>query len=161
MPGYSDDAWKDKKPFVTSGPRVPAIIVSPLVAPGGATNLRFDHTSFLQLLSDVAEPGHAYSEIVEKRRQEGALQRISEVLADGPVQEKPPSMPLFKLARPGNAAPPRVVNRSMQAFENLRQVLAAPRKDAIDALSKAAGSKIRLGSRNYIAARNIGEGRSS
>jgi len=161
MPGYENDAWKDKNPFVTTGPRVPAIIVSPLVAPGSATSLRFDHTSVLQLLADVAEPGHAFSEIVEKRRQEGAIHRISEVLADGPVQEKPPKMPLFKLAWPGNAAPPRVVNRSMQAFENLREVLAAPRKDAIAAFSRAAGSKIRLGARNYIAARNIGVGQSS
>jgi len=147
-----EDAWKNTAPFTTSGPRVPAIVVSPLVQKGSVTSRRFDHTSFLQLLADVSDPGRAYSEVVEARRQEGGIQRLSEVLADEPIIQQPPPMPLFKLPVPGNAAPPRVVNRSMEAFQSLSAILDPARR--LLAAATPPASAIKLGAPNYLAARN-------
>jgi len=70
----------------------------------------------------------------------------------------------FDDLEPGNFQPTSVdggLPKLVRIWEHLREVLAAPRKDAIAAFSRAAGSKIRLGARNYIAARNIGVGQSS
>lgn len=60
-------------PFDTTGVRVPALLVSPLVNPGSVHHGLLDHTSILQLLADrfAAEPAEGYSPNVESRRRQG------------------------------------------------------------------------------------------
>jgi phospholipase C len=158
-PGFEDDAWQDKASFMTSGPRVPAIIVSPLVARASHSSLRFDHTSVLQFLADVAVPGHAYSEVVARRHKEGQIHSLSEVLAESPVREVAPVMPPIPMAAPAKAAAAgQAKTAGMQAFDNARQGLASQRKDAAVAVSQKTAPKIKLGARNYIAARHTVSG---
>jgi phospholipase C len=154
-PGFEDDAWVDKSPFMTSGPRVPAIIVSPLVGRASHSSLRFDHTSILQFMADVADPGSAYSKIVADRHKEGAIRSLSEVIAEAPLQGRPPIMPPVRLAAPGKPTTQASARTAgMQAFDHARQALAAQRKEAVAAVSQSAAPKIKLGARNYIAARH-------
>ncbi len=153
---YDDDIWKDKADFLTSGPRVPAIVVSPLVARGSASNRRFDHTSILQLLADVATPGHAYSKIVNDRHREGGIHSLSKVLAAQPLQGKAATMPPIHLPKSANALrrPSQPRTPGVIAFEKARQMLTGQRKEAVAAIQRDAAQKIKLGSRNYIAARH-------
>jgi len=156
-PGYSDDAWKDKADFLTSGPRVPAIIVSPLVGRGTSSNRRFDHTSVLQFLADVATPGSAYSKVVNDRHREGGIASLSLALSSEPLIEKAPIMPPVKLPKAANplpAASTQAMTAGMKAFDHVRQKLAAQRKQAVDAVTQNAAPKIKLGSTNYVAARH-------
>lgn len=161
-PGFEDDKWNDQGSFMTSGPRVPAIIVSPLVGRASHSSLRFDHTSILQFLADVAEPGFAYSKLVADRHQEGSIQSLSKVIAESPLQGKAPVMPPIRLGGSRSAATPKAATTAgVQAFENARQALAAQRKEAVAAVSGSAAPKIKLGARNYIAARHTGSSSAS
>ena len=154
-PGYEDDAWKDKADFLTSGPRVPAIIVSPLVGRGSQSRRRYDHTSILQFLADVATPGYAYSKVVADRHKEGAIFSVSETLFGEPVRDKAPIMPPVRIPRAARpVAGPQPVTAGVLAFDKVRQMLAAQRKEAVAAVAKNAAPKITLGAQNYIAARH-------
>ena len=65
--------------FTSLGPRIPGLVVSPLVPPGTALHSLFDHTSVLQFLAEMFTPGTPYSATVEARRQQG-IASISEAL---------------------------------------------------------------------------------
>lgn len=67
-PGYVSVSGRA---FDTTGPRVPAIIVSPWVSAGRAvSDLVFDHTSILQLIAERFAPGGGgYSHEVDSRSQ--------------------------------------------------------------------------------------------
>ena len=67
--------------FASLGPRVAAVVVSPLVNPGSVCQTLFDHTSVLQLLADLFTPGTPYSADVDQRRQQG-ISSLSSVLGD-------------------------------------------------------------------------------
>jgi phospholipase C len=54
--------------FPTTGPRVPALLVSPCVGKGSIFSEELDHTSFLQLLSDRFTPKSDYSRPVADRQ---------------------------------------------------------------------------------------------
>jgi phospholipase C len=58
------------KAFLTTGVRVPGLIVSPLVTAGSVYNGPLDHTSILQFLASRFGTG-PYSQEVENRRQQG------------------------------------------------------------------------------------------
>jgi phospholipase C len=58
-------------PFASLGPRVPALLISPWLKPGGSFNGVLDHTSVLQLLAEKFAPGHDYNEEVGRRRHAG------------------------------------------------------------------------------------------
>jgi phospholipase C len=110
--------WHDPTPFTTSGPRVPAIIVSPLVKAATATHKRFDHTSILQFIVDTFAPGTGFSLEVNRRHREAKLDRITSVLASTPRADVPtlPSLPAFtSLAFSGARQP---TTPGMQAFAN-------------------------------------------
>jgi phospholipase C len=143
------EGWKDKTPFTTSGPRVPAIIVSPLVPRASRTDLRFDHTSVLQLLADTAELG-AYSDEIRSRFKEGAIHSVSEVIEEEPWVEKPPEMlPLkWDKSRSQYIVATNKPAAGTPAFEHARKSLAAQDQVA------SSGPKIKLGARNYLAARH-------
>ena len=77
--------------FENMGPRIPAVIASPLVKKGAVSHQLFDHTSVLQLLAEKFTPGKDYSETVKQRRLKG-IKSLSEAL-DNPVSwpAPPPS----------------------------------------------------------------------
>jgi phospholipase C len=57
-------------PFTSTGPRVPALLISPYAPRRTAAHGFFDHTSMLQMLADRFDTsGAPYSEAVEARRQ--------------------------------------------------------------------------------------------
>jgi phospholipase C len=67
--------------FDTTGPRVPAVIISPLVSPGRVVhNLVFDHTSILQFVAECFAPGGgSYSHEVDLRENFG-ISSVSQAL---------------------------------------------------------------------------------
>ncbi|HVK71472.1 MAG TPA: alkaline phosphatase family protein [Polyangium sp.] len=89
--------------FATTGVRVPAIVVSPLVEPGTVHSGLLDHTSILQLLAEKFGDG-AYSEAVTHRATQG-IGSVSAVLNRGaarsslPVPPSPPERPGPKCKR--------------------------------------------------------------
>src|SRR4029077_13573528 len=71
--------------FATAGVRVPAIVASPLVKPGGVFSRVLDHTSILQLLAEKFDKGSdRYSDDVTRRRDQG-IGSLSAVLEGGPA----------------------------------------------------------------------------
>jgi phospholipase C len=76
-------------PFTTTGVRVPALIVSPQVAPGSVFSEDLDHTSILQLLAARFAPGEAYSPAVAARQ--GLLGRLERALLPTLAPPAPPS----------------------------------------------------------------------
>lgn len=76
--------------FETTGVRVPAIVVSPLVKPGSAKHATLDHTSILALLAErFGPPGQPYSAAVNARTTAG-IASVSAVLDSGPPRSDIP-----------------------------------------------------------------------
>jgi phospholipase C len=80
------------KPFTTTGPRVPAFLVSPRVDAGKIFSEPLDHTAFLTLLDEAFGSGQGYSPAVAKRQQ--SLGRISHALRATPRGGAVPRLPL-------------------------------------------------------------------
>jgi phospholipase C len=79
--------------FATTGVRVPAILISPLVTPGSVKKDLFDHTSILQLIAErFGSNGEIYSSEVDARRQAG-VQSVSVALEAGLAARTPPPPP--------------------------------------------------------------------
>jgi phospholipase C len=117
--------WQDKRPFSTSGPRVPAIIVSPFVTAASVTHERFDHTALLQFIADVFDGGNPYSGEVARRRQEGEISRIRDVLSTTPRKDVPflpPLPPMSSLTFQSGREP---TTPAMRAFAEARAELHA------------------------------------
>jgi phospholipase C len=69
--------------FETTGVRVPAFVVSPLVRRGSAKHAMLDHTSMLMLLAErFGQPGEKYSSAVQARA-DGGVASVSVVLDGG------------------------------------------------------------------------------
>jgi phospholipase C len=82
-------------PFLSLGPRIPGIIISPFVNSGSVCHELFDHTSVLQLLAEKFTPGSIYSQNVDARRIAG-IKSIQDTLSNlAPVA--PPVMPALPL----------------------------------------------------------------
>jgi len=78
--------------FSSMGPRIPAILVSPLIKPGTPSHLLLDHTSVLQLLVEkFGAPGESWSDTVTQRKQAG-VRSLSEAL-NNPVPFAAPQEP--------------------------------------------------------------------
>ena len=83
---------KASTPFILNslGPRIPAIIASPLVKPGSVCHAQFDHTSVLNFLSEKFAPGQLISETVLNRQKQG-ISSISVALNNNiPFTPPPP-----------------------------------------------------------------------
>jgi len=78
-------------PFTTTGPRVPAVVVSPLIASRTVHKEMMDHTSILQFLAELFAPNETgYSDVVNARRNLG-ITSVSRVLnLDRPRTAMPP-----------------------------------------------------------------------
>ncbi len=74
--------------FRSLGPRIPGIVVSPLVKPGSVCSQLLDHTSMLQLLAELFTPGRPYSASVDQRRRQG-IGSLSAALGDEPRPDVP------------------------------------------------------------------------
>jgi phospholipase C len=80
--------------FATTGPRVPALLVSPLVDAGTIFNEPVDHTAFLSLLAEKLTPGAPYSPEVGRRQASyGPYGRLSNALRAIPRPGAPPKLP--------------------------------------------------------------------
>jgi phospholipase C len=80
--------------FDTLGPRIPAVVVSPLVEAGSTSKragLTLDHTSVLQLLAELFTPGRPYSPDVERRRAAGVASVAPLLTRDTPRADTPPA----------------------------------------------------------------------
>jgi phospholipase C len=75
--------------FESLGPRIPGVIVSPLVKPGSVCHSIFDHTSVLQFLAEKFTPGKPYSTSVQKRGNLG-IASISQALNNDLTWNPPP-----------------------------------------------------------------------
>jgi phospholipase C len=76
--------------FLTTGPRVPAIVASPLVEPGSVFSGNLDHTSVLRFLAERFTPGRAYDDRVRDRHASGVLNSLGAVLTRDAARETPP-----------------------------------------------------------------------
>lgn len=93
--------------FATTGPRVPALLVSPHVGRGVVFSEPLDHTAILQLLAERFAPGEGYSKAVNERLSQNVLGRLSNALKGSPRTGKPPAMGdemEFKAAQPAGPA---------------------------------------------------------
>lgn len=118
-------------PFESTGPRVPAIIASPMAGGGEASKLHFDHTSVLQLLAEWLTPGSRYNDTVAGRARAG-IHSVSELL--GPAPKTPPRVPAPPPAPPqpaASTAPPPLQTPNREAFEAAaRRLIADGRAEA-------------------------------
>ncbi len=104
--------------FASLGPRVPAVVVSPLVDAGSVCKALFDHTSVLQLLAELFTPGSAHSAEVDKRRQQG-IQSLSLALGDVARADIPkvPADPIQVGSALGSGVTLRPANGLQASFE--------------------------------------------
>ncbi len=107
--------------FTTLGPRIPAILVSPWIEPGKVQHDLYDHTSVLQLLTEIfTEMNEPYSAQVDYRAKNG-IQSLSKAIVDTPTNltpPAPPADPIFPQHNIGDpvALPPK--GKMAEAFEN-------------------------------------------
>jgi hypothetical protein len=87
--GYTTTS-QDAHVFESLGPRIPGLIISPLVKPGSVCSELFDHTSVLQFIAERFTNGAAYSSNVSKRKAAG-IQSLSVALNNSVPYPAPPS----------------------------------------------------------------------
>lgn len=76
--------------FTRLGPRLPALLASPMVERGGVSNQLFDHTSVLQLLAEKFAGGpRNYSNAVTARRDQGIESLSAAITRSKPRQDLP------------------------------------------------------------------------
>lgn len=109
--------------FVTTGPRVPAIVASPLVEPGSVFSGNLDHTSVLRFLAERFTPGAAYDDRVRDRHASGLLDSLGAVLTRSTARETP--------------APPRLGPFQQIAFPSGRPALTDGQKAFLGAREQA------------------------
>jgi phospholipase C len=104
--------------FISLGPRIPAIVASPLVDAKSVSHELFDHTSVLQFLAELFTPGTPYSADVDQRRLQG-IQSLSVVLGDTSRADIPvmPAMPIQVSSALGGGIRIRPENGLQASFE--------------------------------------------
>lgn len=121
--------------FENTGPRVPALIASPWVAPGTVFNGPMDHTSILQLLSEKFAGTADYNDEVGRRRKLG-IQSVSQALAQSLAQPRAdiPVPPQDTISSSVALTPPAEPQTdSQQAFtEAAKNLLKYDRKRALE-----------------------------
>jgi phospholipase C len=123
-------------PFASTGPRVPALLISPYAPRQTAAHGLYDHTSLLQMLADRFGAGGApYSAAVEARRQAPEpIGSITEALSAEARDDVPriPDAPIAGTAALVSVRPPRT--EGQRSFASGATAFAAARGQ--DALQK-------------------------
>jgi phospholipase C len=123
-------------PFTSTGPRVPALLISPYAPRRTAAHGFFDHTSLLQMLADRFDTsGAPYSEFVEARRQApDPIGSVTEALAPEARSDIPriPDAPITGAAALASVRPPQT--HGQRSFAAAASAFAAARGQ--DALQK-------------------------
>jgi phospholipase C len=99
------------------GPRIPALVVSPLVVAGSVCRDLFDHSSVLQFLAERFTPGLPYSPDVDARRNQG-VRSLSDAFTQDAVREDiplPPPAPIPVDSELGRSVEP--TDELSKAFE--------------------------------------------
>ncbi len=104
--------------FKSLGPRIPGIIVSPLVTPASVCHDLLDHTSVLQFLAELFTPGHPYSADVDQRKQAG-IKSLSVALGDTLCPDIPgvPADPIQAATALGDGVRLRPSNGMQASFD--------------------------------------------
>ncbi len=89
---YDPRPAADYPKFTSTGPRVPAMVVSPLVASRTVHHEPLDHTSVLRFLAELFTPDEAYSPVVA-RRQQTTLTSLAGVLNLAEPRQAIPAAP--------------------------------------------------------------------
>lgn len=111
---YAPPVGASYPPFESLGVRVPALVVSPLVALGGVSHDLLDHTSILQLLTErFGADGETYSASVEARRAAG-IASASVVLQAGPPRTDLPAPSGLPIAATASLVTTREPTSAMQ-----------------------------------------------
>jgi phospholipase C len=116
----------EQKQFSSLGPRIPAIIVSPMVKKGSVNHTIFDHTSVLQFLAEKFTPGTPYSNSVDARSKiSPGIGNISQVLFAQPPSSAPtpPSLPINVISALGSMIATAPTQGMGQSFELAAQQL--------------------------------------
>lgn len=111
--------------FRTTGPRVPALLVSPHVGRGVVFSEPLDHTAFLQLLAERFSPGHGYSIAVNDRLAQNVFGRLSNALRRTPRPGTPPKMGdelELKSVQPAGPAGPSDTPNGVAFYEAARRL---------------------------------------
>jgi len=111
--------------FATTGVRVPALLVSPLVEPGSVFPRPLDHTSILQLLADKFGNGF-YSPAVYDRQP--ALSPLADAITRAAPRSdvpRPPAVPLAAVAATPPSAPAPSATANAKAFDLAAAKIAA------------------------------------
>ncbi len=113
-------------PFTSTGPRVPAFVISPFVAAGSVYHKNLDHTFILEFLAEWLTPGTPYSPAVATRLAQpgfalspgkGAISNMFDSLgAPRSVPPQAPAQPLGGLRLRPAAKVPK--NPNEMAFQN-------------------------------------------
>jgi len=118
--------------FKTTGPRVPALIVSPYVAPRSVCHQQFDHTSILRLLGEKFRADATYSPLVSARQEAGSLASVASALNASVASSPPPEPPAVgTVLAPSYAEPRTPVTPLQKAFARARSEGLATYPDAI------------------------------
>jgi phospholipase C len=90
--------------FSTTGVRVPAFVVSPLVKRGGVFSKPLDHTSILRLIGERFGSGAGYSSDVDQRAGIGSLGEVLQSEARIDIPAPPPASNYFPDTMTSNSA---------------------------------------------------------
>lgn len=104
VPPLEVDGLAGATKLETTGPRVPALLISPHVTAGQVFSEPLDHTSVLELIGERFGSRGAYSPAVSARQQH--FGRLADALQRGPRPEAAPSMPAPRLRPAGKFAKP-------------------------------------------------------
>jgi phospholipase C len=118
--------------FASTGPRVPAIVISPLASAGGVCHSNMDHTSVLQFLAELfGAEGEEYSPTVAFRKSRG-IRSVSDALTlDIPRKEIVPSPGQALRVSSSFGGRTMAADPMQQAFANAaKQMVADNQKDA-------------------------------
>jgi phospholipase C len=117
------------KTFTSLGPRIPGLVISPLVDAGAVYHETLDHTSVLQFLAEVFTPGQPYSAAVDARRAAGVASLSAAITLDTPRTTPPaPPDPIRVTSVLGDSIVRPPASEMGQAFEHAARELLANRR---------------------------------
>jgi phospholipase C len=127
---YMTTESPDEK-FLSLGPRIPGIVLSPWVAAGSAFSGTLDHTSVLQFLAEKFTPGSPFSTTVSNRKAAG-IQSLTETLSQQDARPIPPvpTMQIPVETSLGKFLPTASPGDMEQSFTNAANALIAQQPQA-------------------------------